>query len=145
MIFGSRNLKNLPLDSNGQRDWSFGLLSCCEDCNTCKYLESLRTWRRHLRSSPGCCACWCPCIVHAKNQRRLEHLNTRGYPDPRRHDSLVAGNLLYGVVDGLCHLGWILQVRISIQVSSTCISDTSNLFFIYYNTSSRMFWQAFFS
>lgn len=34
---GNRNVKNLPVDSNGERDWSFGLLSCCGDCGACKY------------------------------------------------------------------------------------------------------------
>ena len=46
---GYRNVKNLPLDSEGKRGWSFGLLSCCGDCGACKYSESLRE-HTHLRS-----------------------------------------------------------------------------------------------
>lgn len=37
-------MKNLPLDSNGKRGWSFGLLGCCGDCNACKYPKSLRRY-----------------------------------------------------------------------------------------------------
>ena len=43
-ITGNRNVKNLPLDSDGKRPWSFGLLSCFGDCRTCKYPESLRRY-----------------------------------------------------------------------------------------------------
>ena len=41
---GNRNVKNLPLDIDGKRPWSFGLLSCCGDRGACKYPESLRRY-----------------------------------------------------------------------------------------------------
>ena len=41
---GNRNVKNLPLDSDGKRPWSFGMLSCFGDCGTCKYPESPRRY-----------------------------------------------------------------------------------------------------
>ena len=44
MDAGNRNVKNLPYDSNGKRDWSFSLLGCCGDCGACKYSESLRRY-----------------------------------------------------------------------------------------------------
>ena len=40
-IAGNRNVKNLPLDSDGKRAWSYGLLSCFGDCRTCKYPKLL--------------------------------------------------------------------------------------------------------
>ena len=43
-ITGNRNVKNLPLDSDGKRAWSFGYLSCCEDWRACRYPESLRRY-----------------------------------------------------------------------------------------------------
>ncbi|KAF8801119.1 PLAC8-domain-containing protein [Phlegmacium glaucopus] len=89
---GNRNVLNLPLDSEGKRPWSFGLLSCLGDFNKC------------------CLACWCPCLAHAQNRRRLEHLNTQGIPDPQREDIVVGDGLLYAVVELACDMGWILQI-----------------------------------
>ena len=43
-IPGNRNVKNLPLDADGKRGWSFGLLSCLGDCGACKYLELLKSY-----------------------------------------------------------------------------------------------------
>lgn len=52
---GNRNARNLPLDANGERDWSNGLCSCFGDFGTC------------------CVACWCPCIVYGQNKVRTAH------------------------------------------------------------------------
>jgi hypothetical protein len=46
---GNRNVKNIPFDSKGEREWSNGLCSCFGDCLTCTsstYLPSL-----HIQSS----------------------------------------------------------------------------------------------
>ncbi|CAA7268707.1 unnamed protein product [Cyclocybe aegerita] len=89
---GNRNVKNLPLDAEGKRDWSFGLLDCLGDISTC------------------CLACWCPCLAHAQNRRRLDHLNATGMPDPNR-DRIVAGDsLVYAIIEVACDMGWILQI-----------------------------------
>jgi len=59
----------------------------------------------------GCLACWCPCLLHSQNRRRLESLNTTGLPDPHR-DQLVAGDSwFYALIEVGCDMGWILQVR----------------------------------
>ena len=113
VLYGNRNAKNLPLDSNGKRGWSFGLLSCYGACATCKYLKSRKILTD--RVSIGCLACWCPCLVHSRNQKRLDHLNTQGYPDPKRDEIVMGDNLFYGVVEATLNMGWlqVVQVRIS--------------------------------
>lgn len=37
---GNRNVLNLPLDAEGKRPWSFGLLSCLGDINKCSFSSS---------------------------------------------------------------------------------------------------------
>ncbi|KAJ6454350.1 PLAC8-domain-containing protein [Mycena sanguinolenta] len=61
---GNRNALGKSLNTEGKREWSYGLCGCFEACGTC------------------CYACWCPCIVHGKNKQRLEHLNDNGSPAP---------------------------------------------------------------
>ncbi|KAF8812783.1 hypothetical protein BYT27DRAFT_7251704 [Phlegmacium glaucopus] len=74
---GNRNVLNLPLDSEGKRPWSFGLLSSCEGFNKC-------------------CVAYCyPRLVNVQNQRRLEHLSIQGIPDPQR-EKFITGGLLQG-------------------------------------------------
>ncbi|KIM42593.1 hypothetical protein M413DRAFT_444299 [Hebeloma cylindrosporum] len=106
---GNRNVKQLPYNNDGKRDWSFGLLDCLGDCNKC------------------CLACCCPCLAHAQNRRRLDYLNTNGVPDPDRHRVTGQDSLLYALVEVACDMGWILQIgtrknireRYNIQGSST--------------------------
>ncbi|KDR71148.1 hypothetical protein GALMADRAFT_159641 [Galerina marginata CBS 339.88] len=90
---GNRNVHNLPYDNDGKRDWSFGILSCLGDVDTC------------------CLACWCPCLAHGKNRRRLEYLNVNGVPDPDRNRVVAGGDsLLYACLEVACDVGWILQI-----------------------------------
>jgi len=89
---GNRNVRNLPYDATGQREWSYGLLGCCGDIKTC------------------CLASWCPCLAHARNRRRLAHLQTTGRPDPDRDGLCGPDGWLYGFVEVACDMGWILQI-----------------------------------
>jgi hypothetical protein len=74
------------------------------------YPEWLRRYRTY--GVPGCCACWCPCLLHARNRRRLDHLNTQGLPDPHRDQFVVKDSWVYALIEVACDAGWILQVKI---------------------------------
>lgn len=65
---GNRNALNKPVQSNGLRDWSFGIFDYFSECGTCV------------------CACCCPCCVYGKNTSRLRHLTTQGAPHPSGGD-----------------------------------------------------------
>lgn len=68
----------------------------------------------HLRLSfsKGCLACWCPCLAHAQNRRRLDYLNINGVPDPNRNQITDKDSLLYAILEVACDMGWILQVSL---------------------------------
>ncbi|KAF8996340.1 PLAC8 family-domain-containing protein [Cyathus striatus] len=89
---GNKNAKNLPVGPDGKRDWSFGLFGCCGDMGAC------------------CLGTWCPCLLHARNKRRLEHLNTQGTPHPNRHDVCNGDSCVYGLIEVAFDMGWILQI-----------------------------------
>ncbi|KIM42590.1 hypothetical protein M413DRAFT_444295 [Hebeloma cylindrosporum] len=89
---GNRNVKRLPYDQHGKRDWSFGLCSSCGECSKC------------------CLACWCPALAHAQNRRRVNYLNAHGVPDPERDRICGIESLPYALLEACCHMGWILQV-----------------------------------
>lgn len=36
---GNRNAKNMPVDADGSREWSYGLCDCFSDCGTCECLS----------------------------------------------------------------------------------------------------------
>ncbi|KAF9456953.1 PLAC8 family-domain-containing protein [Collybia nuda] len=89
---GNRNAKNMPVDAEG-REWSNGLCDCCGDAGTC-----VLAW-------------CCPCVVYAQNKQRLEHLNSKGTPDPERGGGFCSGDCwVHGLITGCCGLGWILQL-----------------------------------
>ena len=58
----------------------------------------------------GCLASWCPCLAHARNRRRLQHLETTGTPDPDRDGLTGPDGWLYTFLEVACDMGWILQV-----------------------------------
>ncbi|KAF9037082.1 PLAC8 family-domain-containing protein [Panaeolus papilionaceus] len=90
---GHRNVLNLPYDADGKRDWGVSLFGCLSDIST------------------TCLACWCPCLAHAKNRRRLDYLNRHGAPDPQRHRILGSEEgVAYLFLDCMCNMGFILQV-----------------------------------
>ncbi|KAJ3493707.1 hypothetical protein NLJ89_g10958 [Agrocybe chaxingu] len=90
---GNKNANNLPYDAQGKRGWSFDLFSCFGD------------------GMKACCfAWWCPCLAHAQNRRRLDHLNATGLPDPHRDDLMAEDSLLDVLVETMFAMGWVLQI-----------------------------------
>ncbi|KIJ93211.1 hypothetical protein K443DRAFT_112381 [Laccaria amethystina LaAM-08-1] len=89
---GNRNVLNLPLDAEGKRDWSHGICDCFGDIGTC------------------CLAWWCPCLAHARNKRRLDHLEAHGTPDPERGVRCSSDGWIYACIEFSCNMGWALQV-----------------------------------
>ena len=93
--------------------------------------EMLHPWLSlsHLPSLIGCLATWCPCLAHAQNRRRVDHLNTQGYPDPRRNDIVAGDSVLYAVLDVMWDMGWVLQVRgVSLSVCICILSSSTSTF-----------------
>ncbi|KDQ60390.1 hypothetical protein JAAARDRAFT_125936 [Jaapia argillacea MUCL 33604] len=88
---GNRNVKNLPFDANGQREWSNGICGCFGDVGTC-----LISW-------------WCPCLVYSQNKSRVEYLEQNGRPHPDGGDMCGTDCCCYA-----CLLyfgcGWVLQM-----------------------------------
>ncbi|PFH45932.1 hypothetical protein AMATHDRAFT_92395, partial [Amanita thiersii Skay4041] len=89
---GNRNAKNMPVGPDGKREWSYDLLDFTSACSTC------------------CLAMYCPCIVHAQNKRRLQHLNEHGTPHPERGDICSSDSWTYFCIEALCDASWILQI-----------------------------------
>ena len=105
---GNRNAKNITVDDDGLREWSFGLFSCCGQPQLCTFrLEIIFVSLTLL----GCVASFCPCVIQAQNERRLEYLARHGTPDPQRRTFCVGETLTYGVIDLITNVGWALQVR----------------------------------
>jgi len=91
---GNRNVYELRSDTHGKRPWSHGILDCCGGgCGTC------------MSSS------FCPCVTYGRNQKRLEHLNAYGYPDPKHGGSCCSGSCCgHACLTLTCGLGWIMQM-----------------------------------
>ncbi|KAJ3503283.1 hypothetical protein NLJ89_g8501 [Agrocybe chaxingu] len=89
---GDRNVRKLPLDEEGKRDWSFDILDCLGDVDT------------------YCLACWCPCLAHAHNRRRLLYLNAHGVPHPNREQVVEGDSVIYAAFEAFFGAGWLLQV-----------------------------------
>jgi len=84
-IGGNRNPLDKPYNSNGQRDWSFGLFHCFgSSCRTCLY------------------ATFCPCITYGQNMSRLHNLETHGTPHPKGGEVVTEECLIYL---GFLHVG----------------------------------------
>ncbi|PPQ66821.1 hypothetical protein CVT24_008680 [Panaeolus cyanescens] len=106
---GHRNVRNLPYDEHGKRDWSVSLFGCFADMGTC------------------CLATWCPCLAHAKNRRRLDHLNRHNAPDPRRNRILPSEEgMMYLFLEVACDMGWILQIATRRNIRERYSIDGSN-------------------
>ncbi|KIL64764.1 hypothetical protein M378DRAFT_186648 [Amanita muscaria Koide BX008] len=90
---GNRNVKNIPFNPSGKREWSHGLCDCFADFGTC------------------CFAYLCPCMVYSQVKHRLEYLNTHGRPDPNHGGSGFDGDcFLHGCLTFCLGAGWILQI-----------------------------------
>ena len=81
-VGGNRNALNKPVYGSGQRDWSYGLFSCFDECGTCLF-----SW-------------CCPCFSYGQTQSRYKHLAAQGMPHPTggelcNNDCLVYGALMF--------------------------------------------------
>ena len=107
-----RNVKNVPYDKSGEREWSHGLCSCLAGPGTC---TSLFLYCPHCRQLlipfKGCCACFCPCVIYGKNRERLAHLESKGTPLPGGGSCCTGNCCLHACLNVLLGLGCILQVR----------------------------------
>jgi Cys-rich protein (TIGR01571 family) len=89
---GNRNVKNLPVQSDG-REWSNGLCDCCDEPGTC-----LMAW---------CCSC----VMYSQVKKRAEYLNHHGRPDPEVGGSFCTGSCWgHFALTACCGLGWVLQI-----------------------------------
>ncbi|EJD05591.1 PLAC8-domain-containing protein [Fomitiporia mediterranea MF3/22] len=87
-----RNVKNIPYDGNGEREWSHDCSECFDDCGTC-------------------CLGWCcPCMVYSQIQSRLQYLETRNAPHPESGESCNGDCFVHGLLQCCCGLGWVLQI-----------------------------------
>jgi len=91
-VGGNRNVKNLPRNAIGKREWSFGLFSCFDDFGTCAF------------------AYFCPCMVYAQVKQRMDYLNMYAKPDPEHGGSGIDSNcMVWTLVQGVTGCGAILQ------------------------------------
>ncbi|EDR01543.1 uncharacterized protein LACBIDRAFT_310872 [Laccaria bicolor S238N-H82] len=81
-------------------------------------------------AAPLCCvASFCPCVIQAQNERRLDYLARHGTPDPQRRTFCAGETLTYDVIDLITNIGWALQVatragvRQRYQIHGTHTSD----------------------
>ncbi|KAI0264634.1 PLAC8 family-domain-containing protein [Gloeopeniophorella convolvens] len=88
---GRKNVHDVPVQSDGLREWSFGLFNCLGDLPTC------------------CRALLCPCVVYGDNKQRYEHLQAHGVPRRERGKFFNDDCLAHGVLDCFCN-GWVLQI-----------------------------------
>ncbi|KIJ93212.1 hypothetical protein K443DRAFT_684660 [Laccaria amethystina LaAM-08-1] len=123
---GNRNAKNIAVDDDGLREWSFGLFSCCGQPRLCASRLEIMVVSLTLL---GCAASFCPCVIQAQNERRLDYIARHGTPDPQRRAFCVGETLTYGIIDLITNLGWALQVatragvRQRYQIYGTHASD----------------------
>jgi len=89
---GNLNSKNVPLDGNGERDFSFDLFGCLDDPMTCIF------------------AWFLPCTIYGKNKSRLEHLQ-QGQVHPDGGEILGPDTITYGALTFCCQLGWIIGMQ----------------------------------
>ncbi|KAL5498730.1 hypothetical protein ACEPAH_2085 [Sanghuangporus vaninii] len=87
-----RNVKGIPRDGNGEREWSHGCSDCFGDCGTCLF---------------GWC---CPCMLYSQIQTRYNHLESRGTPHPDGGDSCGGDCFLHCLLTSCLSAGWILQI-----------------------------------
>ncbi|KAL5476751.1 hypothetical protein ACEPAI_2937 [Sanghuangporus weigelae] len=87
-----RNVKGVPRDGNGEREWSHGCSECFDDCGTCFF---------------GWC---CPCMLYSQIQTRYNHLESRGTPHPDGGDSCGGDCFLHCLLTSCLSAGWVLQI-----------------------------------
>lgn len=106
---GNRNARNLPYNSNGEREWSSGLFDCLEDPVT-----FIAGW-------------FLPCIVYGKNKTRMEALE-QGAPHAQGGELLGSDTITYGALH-FCGVGWVLGManrsatRAHYKIEGDAVSD----------------------
>ncbi|KAF8996301.1 hypothetical protein BDQ17DRAFT_946800 [Cyathus striatus] len=104
---GNTNVKKLPIGEDRKRGWSVSLCGCLK--------------------APGACflGIFCPSLLRKRNQRRLDHLNKKKTPHPKRHDVCVHYNDQCTCSGCFCDcfeasfdLSGILPIQIPITLSS---------------------------
>ena len=110
-VGGNRNALNREVGVDGQRNWSFGLLDCTDECKLCMSpsLVRLSYSLAEPRSLEGCWAAWCPCVVYTKNKQRLHHLRNHGTPLPGGGEIYNADCAIFGCLV-LPGYAWALSV-----------------------------------
>ena len=118
-----RNVKGMPCDASGKRDWSTDLcLFCDHNLGTCEssILFSRRKWGivdAHKILFPGCKALWCPCIVYGQNKARIEYLYEEGKVHPTRGGTFSGDCAIHACLTTFCLFGWAIQVCRSVTLS----------------------------
>jgi len=79
-VGGNRNALNKPTHGNGQRDWSFGLFNCFDDCGACLF---------------GWC---CPCFSYGQTQSRYRHLTAQGTAHPTGGEMCNSDCMVYAAL-----------------------------------------------
>jgi Cys-rich protein (TIGR01571 family) len=119
-IASNTNPRNLPLDSDGKRDWSHSLFGCFSDWGTCMFAQSsFLLGCRTLISFTGLTATFCPCILYSQNGSRLNHLAYQGSPHPSGGDAFTGACFGY-TVTACVGVSCFLQVRLSVPIGSRC-------------------------
>ena len=108
---GNRNALNREIGVDGQRDWSFGLCDCTDECGLCMStgLVKLSYNLAEPLSLEGCWALCCPCVVYSKNKQRLEYLQSHGTPLPGGGERFNADCSIHGLLVPTGY-AWVLQV-----------------------------------
>ena len=110
-VGGNRNALSREVGVDGQRDWSFGLFDCTDECKLCMStsLVKLSYSVAEPLSPEGCWAAWCPCVVYTKNKQRLRHLQSHGTPLPGGGERFNAACVFFGYLT-LTGYYWVLSV-----------------------------------
>ena len=111
---GSKNAKNVPVNSEGKREWSHGLFDCFADCSVCKF-DCLLQFVFILKSPNkiGCFASFLPSMMYSRVKHRIEHLNANGRPEPNGGGTGFDGDCLkHYCCTHLLYCGFVLQVML---------------------------------
>ncbi|KDR66628.1 hypothetical protein GALMADRAFT_80614 [Galerina marginata CBS 339.88] len=113
---GNRNSKSLPLDANGEREWSESLSGCWADAGT--YIV----------------ACFCPCIIYSNLKHRYEILSTTGHPANDSNPDIVTTDCVVHGVVSWAGFGWFMQmmqrgnIRARYKIKGDTLKDCCSAF-----------------
>jgi hypothetical protein len=101
---------------DGTRDWSSDLCMFCDhNLGTCEFSKVLAdaevlTYFCHFFCISGCAALWCPCIIYARNKKRIEHLYVEEKVHPKGGGTCSDDCAIHACMSTLCLFGWAIQV-----------------------------------